>query len=567
MKLKLYLSILATLIFSSTKAQNSLVWATYFGGSQYDVANSVATDAAGNVYLTGYTSSTSGIASAGFQNTYGGGSYDAFLTKFDPSGNLIWSTYYGNNNNDHAYCVTVDDSGNVYIAGGTSSISGIASGGFQNTYGGGSYDAFVVKFDSSGSRVWSSYYGGTGWEEAYGIATDHDGNVYISGFTNSALFGIGSMGWQNTFGGGTYDAFLVKFNASGLRIWGTYYGGPGDEGYDGNNIATDNNGNIYLSGWTSSTIGIASGGFQDTLGGTTDAFLVKFNSAGILQWGTYYGGTGDEGGISNILFGKNVATDFSGNVYLAGTTESTTNISSNGFQNTYGGGTNDCYLVKFDSTGSRLWATYYGDTGDERGWSVATDMAGNAYITGRTNSISGIASAGFQNAYAANFDAFIVSFSASGVRLCASYFGGTGGEWAYCPSIDAFGNIYMPGFTYSTNGIASAGFQNTFAGGTYDGFLAKLTSCSPTMVSEISDEQITLYPNPFSSESVLKTTGEFKDAVLIIENCFGQTVAQMNNINGKYIEISRKNLNSGIYFIKITEDNHVKQMKKFVIID
>jgi hypothetical protein len=475
MKAKLLFFFLLTLSLMQMMAQNSRVWATYYGGTIYDVGNCAVTDASGNIYLAGYTSSTSGIASGGFQNTYGGGTYDAFLVKLDASGNRLWATYFGNNNNDHAYSIAIDHSGNVYLAGGTSSTTGIASGGFQSTYGGGSYDAFLVKFDASGNRLWATYYGGTGWEEAYGVSTDTAGNVFITGFTNSTA-GIASGGFQNSYGGGTYDSFLVKFDAAGNRIWGTYYGGAGDEGYDGNSVCTDRSGNIYLTGWTSSTAGIASGGFQNTSGGGKDAYLVKFNAAGNRVWATYYGGTGDEGGITNILFGKNVATDSSGNVFLSGTTASTSGIALNGFQDTYGGGTYDCYLSKFDSAGNRLWATYYGGSGDERGWGVATDASGNAYLTGRTNSTAGIASGGFQNTNSGNYDAFLAAFSSAGNRLCATYYGGTNGEWVYTPAIDASGNIYLPGFTYSTSGIASGGFQNTFAGGTYDAYLAKFSS-------------------------------------------------------------------------------------------
>ncbi|NVK62990.1 MAG: SBBP repeat-containing protein, partial [Flavobacteriales bacterium] len=485
MKIKLLFSFLFVLFFQQVNAQNSRVWSTYYGGAIYDVANCVVTDASGNVYMAGFTSSTSGIASGGFQNTYGGGTYDAFLVKFDASGNRIWATYYGGNNTDFANDIAIDDAGNVYLVGGTKSTSGIASGGFQNTHGGGSYDGFLVKFDSAGNRIWSTYYGGTGWEEARSISTDTTGNVYITGFTSSTN-SIASGGFQNTYAGGTYDSFLVKFNAAGNRLWATYYGGPGNEGYDGNGVATDNFGNVYLTGWTSSLTGISSGGFQNSLGGATDVFLVKFDSAGSRVWATYYGGTGNEGAISNILHGKNVATDLFGNIYLSGTTQSTTGIASSGFQNTFGGGTNDCYLVKFDSTGNRNWGTYYGGAGDERGWGVTTDAAGNAYLTGRTNSTSDIASGGFQTTNFGNYDAFLVTFSPSGSRHCATYYGGTGGEWVYAPAIDPFGNIYLSGFTFSTSGITSGGFQNTFAGGTYDAFLVKFTSCAPSAQCSIS---------------------------------------------------------------------------------
>ena len=125
-------------------AQNTRLWATYYGGSGNDNAYGVATDASGNVYMAGQTDGASGIASGGFQNTFGGAA-DAFLVKFDAAGNRLWATYYGGTGSDGGYAVTTDASGNVYLGGYTSSTSGIASGGFQNSFGTGDADALDRK--------------------------------------------------------------------------------------------------------------------------------------------------------------------------------------------------------------------------------------------------------------------------------------------------------------------------------------------------------------------------------------------------------------------------------------
>ena len=146
----------------------SITWATYYGGTNYDQAYSTAVDGLGNIYITGYTQSTSSIASGGFQNTFGGAN-DAFLTKFDANGSRLWATYFGGTGSDIGQAVTVDGAGNVCLAGYTESTTGIASGGFQNTFGGGAYDAFLVKFNSSGSRIWGTYYGGTIYENGNAI--------------------------------------------------------------------------------------------------------------------------------------------------------------------------------------------------------------------------------------------------------------------------------------------------------------------------------------------------------------------------------------------------------------
>ncbi len=446
-----------------------LQWATYYGGSASEYSNAVVTDVSGNVYLGGTTVSPSGIASPGsWQTSYGGGANDAYLVKFDPSGNRLWATYYGGTADEECYALAVDGAGNIYMAGYTGSSGGIASGGFQNTFGGG-YDAFLVKFNSAGTPLWSSYYGGTGAEYGCALSIDASDNIYLGGRTYSPS-GIASGGSQNTFGGGLWDAFLVKFSSSGTRLWGTYYGGLGDDmGYG---VAVDGvSGSVYLDGWTSSTANIASAGFQNTFGGGSwDAFLVKFSSSGTRIWGTYYGKTFDDEGFS-------ACTDLSGNVYMGGDTYSTSGIASGGSQSTFGGGLYDAFLVKFDSGGNRLWGTYYGGTGSEENFGVVTDPAGNVYLSGDSYSANNIASAGYQNTRIGTENPFVAVFNASGVRQCATYYGQAHDEGGHT-ALDASGNVYLSGYTPGTTGIATAGaFQTTYGGGLYDAFLVKLSAC------------------------------------------------------------------------------------------
>jgi hypothetical protein len=152
-----------------------------------------------------------------------------------------------------------------------------------------------VKFNSSGVRQWGTYCGGSGWEWGYGVATDTQGNVYITGELFFTMDGIATVDAHQTTFGGDYDAFLVKFNGSGVRQWGTYYGGAGeDSGFD---IAVDINDNVYLVGRAQSMTAIASpNAYQTSIGGSFDAFLAKFSSDGVRQWGTYYGGEQSDSG-------------------------------------------------------------------------------------------------------------------------------------------------------------------------------------------------------------------------------------------------------------------------------
>jgi hypothetical protein len=445
----------------------ALVWATYYGSTTLDVGYACSSDLAGNIYLAGYTPSNANIASGGHQNTYGGGANDAFLVKFNIGGLRLWGTYYGGTNNDLAVSNVCDGSGNVFMSGYTSSTIGIASGGHQNTYGGGTTDAFLVKFNGNGVRQWATYYGDTGLniEMGWGCASDGSGNIYLSGFTSSTV-NIASAGHQNTYGGGGYDAFLVKFNSSGVRQWGTYYGGTD---YDqGMRCACDASANVYLAGNSTSTANITSGGHQSAYGGgITDAFLVKFNTSGVRQWGTYYGGTSEDKGTS-------CDTDGSGNVYLAGYTTSGTDIASGGHQNTIGGGPYDSFLTKFNNNGVRQWGTYYGSFGNELSYSCATEASGHVYLSGYTSSNSGIASGGVQNTYGGGtYDAFLVKFNSGGVRQWGTYYGGTGQDVGMSCASDAAGNFYLVGHTSSTSNISSVGFQTIYGGGQDDAFLAK----------------------------------------------------------------------------------------------
>lgn len=452
-----------------------LIWATYYGGSGTDVATGVSTDISGNIYLAGYSNSTTAIASSGFQNNIGGG-YDVFLVKFNSSGNRLWSTYYGGTGDeDYRTYVATDTFGNVYLTGFTYSTTAIASGGFQDTIGGG-VDAFLVKFNSNGSRLWATYYGGSGAESDGGtsdgwggICTDANGNVFLTGYTTSAT-NIALGGFQNIYAGGS-DAFLVKFNSSGNRLWATYYGGSG--GDRGSGVATDFNGNVYLVGSTSSINDIASVGFQDSLGGNYDAFLVKFNSSGLRQWATYYGGSGNEG------YDASVTTDLSGNIYLAGFTTSTSNIAAGGFQDTIDG-SQDAFLVKFNNSGNRLWATYYNGNGGyyycQLG--ITTDAYQNVYLAGNTNSTTNVASGGFQNTYGGgNTDAYLVEFNSVGNRIGSTYYGGSGTDVGWDIAVNGSNNIYMIGYTGTTSNFTSNGFQNVYGGST-DAFLIKFDHCA-----------------------------------------------------------------------------------------
>ncbi|MFT5820026.1 MAG: PKD repeat protein [Crocinitomix sp.] len=292
------------------------LWATYYGGATglRERGNGVATDSDGNVYVGGATGNTESIATVGaFQPDYGGGLFDSYIAKFDPSGARLWATYFGGPGEDYGMNIGVDIYDNSYIVGYTFSESAIAFDGHQMDAGGFA-DGFLVKFDPGGNREWATYYGGINAELMHDVESDKFGNIVVSGVTTSAEQIATPGAFQEDFAGGQ-DAFLVKFQQDGTRLWGTYFGLLWVE--RGDAVTADTIGNIYMAGKITSPTGAATpGAFQIDNGGITDAFLAKFDPDGNQLWATYVGG--DE---IDYAFGVDV-DQISNNVIIAGQTES-----------------------------------------------------------------------------------------------------------------------------------------------------------------------------------------------------------------------------------------------------
>ena len=364
-------------------------WGTYLGGGTEYVSSCFA-DKTGNIYFAGTTGSTSGIASTGaHQKVFGGGNDDCFLEKFSTAGFRIWGTYYGGSDDENNGIVTVDKNWNVFLAGATSSDTGISTPGtFKSNLGNyGSLEAFLAKFDSNGVRQWGTYYGGNKGESTYACTTDTMGNIYFAGGTGSDI-GIASPGaFQTVYGGGAEDGFIAKFTTSGQRKWSTYYGGLNFDMI--NSCATDDSLNLIFVGQTKSPNGIAtSGGFQSTLGGGFDGFLAKFDSSGQRIWGTYYGGIQEDEAYG-------CAIGWNCDIFFSGQTASPNGISTpNSYQPTNSGGAFDAFLAKFNSTGQRLWGTYYGGPGSDQSYGCIYVKDDTIYMAGGTNSTTDIASPG-----------------------------------------------------------------------------------------------------------------------------------------------------------------------------
>ncbi|HQW55437.1 MAG TPA: T9SS type A sorting domain-containing protein [Saprospiraceae bacterium] len=327
---------------------------------------------------------------------------------------IEWCTYYGGSLEDWISMTQEDEGNNVMMVGLTSSRNNIATtGAHQFYYKGGTYDGLLVYFDSKGSRKWSTYYGGNGADEFYSVQY-YEQEFILLGLTSS-LYDISSPNtYQTDYGGGETDCFLAKFDKEGLRLWSTYYGGL-----------------------------LEDGSYPDY---PTEGFL-------------------------------NLKVDNSGTIYIAGTTSSLSGIATVGsYSSSYNGGISDCFLVKFDNNGSRIWGTYLGGAEDEQIGQIDIDNENNVVICGDTRSTDGISTPDtYQAKLSGDYDSFIMKFDPDGARSWGTYFGGPKLENGNNMKVDKENNIYLLGSTTSTQTIATAGAYQTLSGGNFDGFLEKFS--------------------------------------------------------------------------------------------
>ncbi len=439
-----------------------LVYSTYLGGSGYDQANGVAA-APGLTVLAGTTNSADFPTASAFQPSYAGGSYDAFVSGFDSSGDLAFSTYLGGADSDAAWAVGLR-LGGIYVAGQTSSDDFPTLNSWQASRAGG-YDAFVCLLDSSGNLSSSTYLGGTGAENGLAAAWEL-GEMVVAGYTTSLDFPT-VQPFQAGYAGGLYDVFVSSFGSGGGLQFSSYLGGQSsDYCYDVGVI----NGEIWASGDSNSVNFPTVDPIQAGNAGNLDSFLCRIDDDRALGFSTYLGGSSNEGRTALA-----VGAD---SVWLTGYTTSQDFPTVSAFQPSYAGGDSDAFVCRIDPSPSLSFSTYFGGTSDDEG--IGIDLEEDeASIAGYTSSDDfPTVNPVYPARNFVNFDAFAASFSSDGNPVFSTYLGGRMHDYGYQIARKS-GRLILAGDTASDNFPTLDPYQGTLAGD-WDAFLTIFVPVTPT---------------------------------------------------------------------------------------
>jgi uncharacterized protein (TIGR03437 family) len=457
----------------------------FVGGAAFEQLYGATLDTAGNIYLTGVTTSPNFSLNAPHATGNTLGWANAFVVKLNPTASsVLYTTYFGGRYNEAGYSVAVDAAGNAYVAGTTNSDDlPVTPGAYQSKFLGGFLpndigvvgDGFVAKIDPSGDTLlYLTYLGGPNAEVVYDMAIDSAGNAYVVGSTKSVTFPITPDAAMRY--GGDVDGFLAKLNSTGTALlYSTFIGGSGTDGV--NRIVLDSAENIYLTGICSLIFPTTSGAYQKVNAGSGDAFVMKLNTAGKVVFSTLLGAQA----IDN---GEAIAVDAQGNVYVAGATSSVTFPVQAGAAPAVVPGPASLFVSKFDPTGATLLYTkILGGQKKMYNPAIAVAADGSLFLAAATDS-SDIATTpdalqtklkGAENLVVAKLNPAGTAFS------FLSYLGGQGMEFPGRIMLDPAGNLIIAGTTSSGDFPVKGPLGQIYNGGTGDAFVTKLVFAPPLL--------------------------------------------------------------------------------------
>ncbi len=549
-----------------------LLTSTFLGGSYTDYSTCLTFDSSGNVYIAGVTESIDFPITTGVYNpTFSNGS---FVAKFDSNlQNLLAATFL--NENDMVHAISIDNDGNVFIAGanGAGDLRDFRYwdfGFFTGTHFNGNVSsAFVAKLDSDLKNVLASVtlQGSAKKEMATSLSLDSNGNIFVLGMTASSDFPVTNDAYNKTYSSSGWDVFISKFdNSLNNLLASTLIGGSlcSDTGCDDYPLflSIDSSGNVYMTGSTESTdFPTTTGAYDTSHNGSRDGFIsVLDNNLENLLASTFLGGSYDDYSFSLSL-------DSSGNVYVTGITRSTDFPTSSSAFDTSFNGNGDVFVSKLDSQLKTLIASTFiggngGDPGNgwfpDQGYSVYVDNSSNVYVAGCTHSVEGVSNKfpttfnsfspnpfnGHTNGFALKIDSNLQHI------LVSTFFGGDPGhDYIYAVKFDTNGSVYLTGKTGSSDfPVTSGSYDTTYnlgqeafiskfdsnlsAGSSADLDMTGTWSYSDTNISDSCD------PNPPLETSTTTVTQSGDNITIVIDgNTFTGSINNLTvNVSGSYSE-------------------------------
>ncbi|MBL0046935.1 MAG: hypothetical protein IPP32_02395 [Bacteroidetes bacterium] len=504
--------------FINTKAQTpDWQWAKGMGGSGFDFGRSIAHDASGNVYVLGdFKALVDFDPNAGIYNLLSGGIQDAFVAKYDPSGNFIWAKQVGGSDGSsslNAMAITLDGLGNLYFCGRFNGTIDFDPGAaVYNLSAVGNSDIFICKLDNGGNFIWAKSIGGVSDEGAYALALDASDNICLNGFFSGTVdfdpgLGIAALASQAN------DVFICKLDNAGNYVWAKSFSGPlGDEA---NSIATDANGNIYSTGFFTGTTDFDPSAASFTLISASatqkDVFLSKLDAQGNFVWAKAFGGLGND-------VGSGIKLNTNGDIYIAGSFFGVADFDPDTSVFILPSkGSNDAFISKFNNAGDFMWANKIGGTSYDACLTLALDASGAPYVAGQF-----FQQANYHNAAqdelvlnaVGGIDIFVAKLDAAGTITWAKSMGGADHDLANAIELDPSSTLFITG---NYNGTAIQFDLLTVSSppnNQGDIFFAKMGCTTSSTIHPIACNQ---YTSPTGKN--LTTSGTYLDTLLNANGC------------------------------------------------
>jgi len=491
-----------------------LLASTFLGDVGVDLGFAIAHDSAGNIYIAGETNSVDFPFTPGvYSDEYMGGFRDAFVSRFNGNlSDLQISTFIGGTRRDAIYSLTIDEAGDIYIAGSTRSLDyPTTTAACDTTFNGGGWDGVVSKLSGDLTTLLSStYLGGADGDYGHIVLLNTTGDVYISGETFSSNFPFSTGAYDTTHNGGS-DVFVSRLDSE-LNVLqaSTFLGGSANEG--GNAFIMDSSGDVLVTGYIQSDDYPTTTGVLNELynGGDFDTFIARLDSdLSSLVASSYLGSVGSE-------YSYAMALDSAGNVFIGGATDNLNFPTTTGVYDDSYSGNFDAYVAKLDANFTTLLAsTFLGDVQEDVGTEILVRDNGDVYIGGNTFSTDFPTTSGaYDEDHNGDRDVFLTMLDNNLTNVSASTFiGGNDSDYLFSLGFDASGNVMIAGATASVDFPTSFLADDRSHNGSDDAFMSKFDSALSANIAAIDIQEqhgnhlrCSCYPNPFNHGTIFNYT-------------------------------------------------------------